>query len=152
MSNITQDQRTWCVPQSLKLATSVQHMSARIYPVLFCVWVHPWGQKRDSGISGNRIQVRDSQAFTSITGPVKVTWLYTVLMHTKALWPLNGLPAGLFMVMGFSHTGAHKNEDPVLWQIVSLTAELHHLDRIPLFYFALLRLCSNNVKCILIVW
>lgn len=151
MSNITGDQRTCYVPQSLKSATSAQHMSAWIYPLLLCVWVLVDSEKGVVGISGNHIQVRDSHAFISITGHVKVTWLYTVLMHTKGPWPLNGLPAGLFMVMGFSHAGALKNEDPVLWQIIFHMAELHHLYCTPLFYFEFLCLCSNNGKCILIV-
>lgn len=108
------------------------------------------GEWRESlGSGAYYIQVRGSQAFISIPGPVKATQLCTALTHTKASWPLNGLPAGLFTVMGFSHTGSHENEDPVLWQIVWFVAELFNLYCVLLFYFGILWLRSNNVKCIL---
>ncbi len=72
------------------------------------------GERRESLGSGSHyIQVRDSQAFISIPGPVKATQLCTALTHTKAPGPLNGLPAGLFTVMGFSHKGGHENKDSV---------------------------------------
>lgn len=90
------------------------------------------GERRESlGSGANYIQVRDSQAFISIPGHVKATQLCTVLTRTKAPGPLNGLPAGLFMVMGFSHTGGHENEDSVLWQIIWVMAELFNLYCIP---------------------
>lgn len=66
------------------------------------------------------------EAFIIITGPVKATWLSTVLMHTKTPRPLNGLPAGLFMVMRFSLPASHENEDPVL-SLAQVMAELFHL-------------------------
>lgn len=112
---------TCCVPQSLKSGTSAQHMSAWICTAI--LRVHPWG---DLGCGTHYIQVRDSQAFKSVPGPVKATQLCTVLTHTKAPGPLNGLPAGLFTVMAFSHT-AMRIKILFLWQIAWVISELLNL-------------------------
>ena len=64
---------------------------------------------RFQGSWADYTKVMDSQAFISIAGPVKATQLSTTLIHTVAPGPLNGLPAGLFTVMGFfSHTGGQR--------------------------------------------
>lgn len=94
-----------------------------------------WERRVFLGLWAHYIQVRESQTFIIALGPVKATQLCAPLTYAKTLGPLNGLPAGLFMVMGFSHTDGEEKEDPVLWQIVWVMVELFNLCCIPLFYF-----------------
>lgn len=105
-----------------------------------------WERRVFLGLWAHYIQVRESQTFIIALGPVKATQLCAPLTYAKTLGPLNGLPAGLFMVMGFSHTDGEEKEDPVLWQIVWVMVELFNLCCIPLFYFKYHCLCSSNVK------
>lgn len=103
-------------------------------------------------LGAHYVQVRGSQSFIRILGPVKATQLCTALTHTKTQGPLNGLPAGLFTVMGFSHSSSQEKDDPILLQIVWLVVELFNLCGSPLISFRFLCLCSNNANHIFKMW